>query len=192
MNISSPTIMTSVTGVILAGGRGSRMGGKDKGLVIYHGKPLYQHALARLQPQVGQVCISANRNLSIYQQSGLQVITDTMPDFPGPLAGMLATLQSISSDWAAFIPCDMPEVPADIVCRLWQQKGNAPAVWARTTERDHPTIALVHTLVATSLATFLARGERKVMLFLKQTGGHSVLFEDESSAFANINHPDDL
>ncbi len=187
-----PTRLTAVTGVILAGGRGSRMGGEDKGLVIYHGKPLYQHVLARLQPQVAQVCISANRNLSVYQQSGLQVITDTMPDFPGPLAGMLATLHAINSDWAAFIPCDTPEIPADIICRLWQQKGNASVVWARTAERDHPAIALIHTQVATSLAAFLARGERKVMLFLRQTGGHSVLFEDESSAFANINHPDDL
>lgn len=192
MNIRSPTILTSVTGVILAGGRGSRMGGKDKGLVLYHGKPLYQHVLARLQPQVGKIYISANRHLSIYQQSGLKVITDTLPDFPGPLAGMLTALYSINSDWAAFVPCDTPEIPGDIIWRLWQQKGNASIVWARTAERDHPTIALIHTQVATSLATFLARGERKVMLFLRQAGGHSVLFEDDPSAFANINHPEDL
>lgn len=187
-----PSRMTEVTGIILAGGRGSRMGGEDKGLVLYREKPLYQHVLARLQPQVGEIYISANRSLHLYQQSGLPVIVDTLPDFPGPLAGMLAALRKIKSEWAAFIPCDTPSVPADVVWQLWQKKGDAPLVWARTTERDHPTVALVHISVADELAAFLAKGERRVMQFLSQAGGHSVLFADDVDAFMNINRPEDL
>lgn len=192
MTVISPPCLTTVTGVILAGGRGSRMGGEDKGLVLYRGKPLYQHVLTRLQPQVGKVCISANRSLPLYQQSGLPVIVDTLPDFPGPLAGMLAVLREIESEWAAFIPCDTPLVPADVVWQLWQKREDAPVVWARTADRDHPTVALVHRSVAEKLAAFLAQGERRVMQFLCQAGGHSVLFADDDGAFANINRPEDL
>ena len=181
----------SVAGVILAGGRGSRMGGEDKGLVAYYGKPLYQHVLERLQLQVEHVYISANRNLTLYQQSGVPVIIDTLPDFPGPLAGMLAALQTVDSKWLAFASCDTPELPQDLVQRLWQQKGEAPVVWAATPDRDHPTLALLHRSIATMLADFLARGERKVMLFLQHVGGHAVLFDD-AEAFRNINRPEDL
>ncbi|WP_371419657.1 molybdenum cofactor guanylyltransferase MobA [Pantoea sp. CCBC3-3-1] len=192
MSISSPTIMTSVTGVILAGGRGSRMRGEDKGLVLYHGKPLYQHVLARLQPQVGKVCISANRNQAVYQQSGLPVITDSLPDFPGPLAGMLAALEKIDTEWAIFASCDTPLLPDDLVARLWQEKKEALAVWARSAGRDHPTLALVHISLAPQLAAFLAGGQRKVMIFLQQTGGCTVCFDDCPEAFININHHQDL
>lgn len=184
-------IPASITGVILAGGRGSRMGGTDKGLVLYRGKPLYQHVLQRLQPQVGAVYISANRNLMEYQQSGLPVITDSLPDFPGPLAGMLAALQTINSEWLLFTPCDVPELPEDLAAQLWQQKGEALAVWARTAERDHPATLLLHKSLVKSLTDFLQHGERKVMFFLKNSGGHSVLFNN-AEAFMNINRPEDL
>jgi len=180
-----------VAGVILAGGRGSRMGGEDKGLVQYRNKPLYLHVLERFQPQVNHLYISANRNQMVYQQSGVPVITDKLPDFPGPLAGMLTALQTIEAEWLAFASCDTPDLPTDLVQRLWQHKAEAPAVWARTAERDHPTLALLHHSVATALAAFLARGERKVMLFLQQSGGHAVMFDD-AAAFSNINRPDDL
>ena len=192
MNISSPTIMTSVTGIILAGGRGSRMEGKDKGLVLYHGKPLYQHVLARLQPQVGKVCISANRNLSIYQQSGLPVIADSLPGFHGPLAGMLAALEKIETEWAVFVSCDTPLLPQDLVSRLWQAKQKYPAVWARSAGRDHPALALIHISQLQALTSFLAQGERKLMFFLHQVGGHSVCFDDCPEAFININYLQDL
>lgn len=182
----------AVTGVILAGGRGSRMGGEDKGLIVYQGKPLYQHVLARLRPQTGKMCISANRNVAVYQQSGLPVIGDSLPDYPGPLAGMLAVLEYIDTEWAIFSSCDTPVLPTDLVSRLWQAKQTAPAVWARSAERDHPTLALLHVSLAEPLAAYLAKGERKVMLFLQQAGGHGVLFDDCPNAFANINRPEDL
>ncbi|MFU9136322.1 molybdenum cofactor guanylyltransferase MobA [Erwinia tasmaniensis] len=181
-----------ITGVILAGGQGSRMGGEDKGLIPWRGKPLYQHVLGRLSPQVSQLCISANRNISIYQQSGIPVFADTLPDFPGPLAGMLTALQNIANDWAVFAPCDTPELPDDLVARLWQEKKDASAVWARSGDRDHPTLALINVCLAGDLASFLAAGERRVMLFLKQAGGHAVSFDSCPAAFANLNSPSDL
>ncbi|MEM6162375.1 molybdenum cofactor guanylyltransferase MobA [Erwinia sp. P6884] len=181
-----------VSGVILAGGKGSRMGGEDKGLILWQGKPLYQHVLSRLQPQVEEICINANRNLAAYQQGGLRVITDTLADFPGPLAGMLSALQQTQHAWTVFSPCDTPALPVSLVTRLWQGKDSAPVVWARCAGRDHPTFALVHVSLADELAAFLAAGERKVMLFLKQAGGHAVSFDDQPDAFININHPEDL
>lgn len=181
-----------ITGVILAGGRGSRMGGEDKGLILWQSKPLYQHVLQRLQPQVTTVWINANRNIEIYQQSGLPVISDTLADFPGPLAGMLVALQQVSTEWVIFTSCDTPLLSDNLVDHLWQHKRDALAVWARTTERDHPTLALLHRSLADSLMDYLARGDRKLMLFLEQAGGHSVLFRQSEAAFRNFNHPGDL
>lgn len=182
----------AISGVILAGGKGSRMGGEDKGLIVWQGKPLYQHVLARLQPQVDEICISANRNLEVYQQSGHKVITDSLAGFPGPLAGMLSALRQAQHQWVVFAPCDTPALPASLVTQLWHDKDIAPVVWARCAERDHPTLALIHVSLADELAAFLAAGERKVMLFLKQAGGHAVTFNDQPDAFININSPEDL
>ncbi|WP_274865501.1 molybdenum cofactor guanylyltransferase MobA, partial [Serratia marcescens] len=112
-----------ISGVILAGGRATRMGGEDKGLVSIGGIALYQHILARLRPQVASIVISANRNQACYQASGLPVIGDLTPDFAGPLAGMLAGLKQSSNEWVAFVPCDVPDFPADLVAQLWRQKG---------------------------------------------------------------------
>ncbi|MDI9223377.1 molybdenum cofactor guanylyltransferase MobA [Pantoea sp. EA-12] len=184
--------MTAFTGVILAGGQGSRMGGQDKGLLELQGKPLYQHVLQRFMPQVNIVLISANRNIDRYQHSGCQVITDSMSDFPGPLAGMLSGLQNSKTEWVAFCACDTPWLPEDFVARLWQQRGNAPAVWVRSTQRDHPALALVHRSLADDLEAWLLRGERRLMQFLREHGGHAVTFTDPESAFRNINTPDDL
>ncbi|MCU5773469.1 molybdenum cofactor guanylyltransferase MobA [Erwiniaceae bacterium BAC15a-03b] len=181
-----------ITGVILAGGRGSRMGGEDKGLMQLNGLPLYQHVLQRLQPQVASVCISANRNLASYQLSGLPVISDAFPGYAGPLAGMLAALRFINNDWALFAACDTPFIPHNLAERLWQQKGEADAVWARSDERDHPTLALIHCRVADRLTDFLTRGDRKLMLFLQEIAAKAVIFPDDRQSFININTPDDL
>ncbi|RQM37419.1 molybdenum cofactor guanylyltransferase MobA [Erwinia psidii] len=168
------------------------MGGKDKGLIVWREKPLWQHVLSRLAPQTGKVCINANRNMAIYRQSGLPVIGDSFPGFAGPLAGMLAALEHIDTDWAAFSSCDTPALPSDLVSRLWQAKQTAPAVWSRSAERDHPVMALLHVSVAETLAGFLAKGGRKVMSFFEEVGGHSVSFDDVPEAFTNINCPGDL
>jgi len=181
-----------VTGVILAGGRGSRMGGEDKGLVMLNGLPLYQHVLQRLQPQVSGICISANRNIARYQQSGFPVISDTFPDFAGPLAGMLAALHTIKSQWAMFVSCDTPFIPPNLVAELWENRGIADAVWVRSAGRDHPALALVNRRVADRLEIFLKRGDRKLMLFMREIASNPVTFDDDHSNFININTPDDL
>jgi molybdenum cofactor guanylyltransferase len=182
----------AVTGVILAGGKASRMGGKDKGLLELNGQPLWQHVAQKLAPQVGDIVISANRNLDIYRASGLPVVTDTLSDFPGPLAGILSVMQQYSGPWFLFCPCDTPHVPADLVARLQKHRQQAQAVWVHDGERDHPTIALIHKNIMPSLQAYLARGERRVMVFLRESGGHTVDFSDAKSAFANVNTPEDL
>lgn len=190
MSISAE--MPAITGVILAGGQARRMGGEDKGLIAYRGKPLFQHVLARLQPQVTSVMINANRNLATYQHSGLRVFSDTLLDFPGPLAGMLAALVTAETEWVAFAACDTPALPDNYVMRLWQMRGVAPVVWVCDEERDHPMLALMHVSLVEPLRDFLANGERRVMQFFKQAGGHSVMFNDSPHAFVNINNPSEL
>lgn len=184
--------MTAITGVILAGGQSRRMGGEDKGLLLFHGQPLYQHILQRLRPQVDRLLISANRNVEQYRRSGVAVVSDTLPDFPGPLAGVLSALRAIETDWAVFCACDTPFVPDDYVARLWQHKGLAPAAWVRSLQRDHPALALVHRELADTLEDYLLSGERRLMQFLRQQGGEAVIFRDDESAFSNINTPEDL
>lgn len=181
-----------MTGVVLAGGRASRMGGEDKGLLLLNGIPLWQHVANRLAKQVDRVVLSANRNLDRYRASGLIVIEDTLDHFPGPLAGMLAVMQQTAADWFLFCPCDTPGIPSDLAARLAAERKNAPVVWVTDGERDHPTIALVHRQVIPELTVYLASGERRVMVFMRQVGGHAVDFSDCRSAFININTPEDL
>lgn len=181
-----------ITGVVLAGGRGSRMGGIDKGLQALNGKPLWRHVADRLQPQVTKLVISANRNLDSWQRSGYPIIADTVHDFPGPLAGMLSVMDQVEGEWFLFCPCDTPFIPSFLATRLIQQKNASPAVWVHDGERDHPAVALVNREVIGELEAYLAAGERRVMVFLRKIGGHSVDFSDVKSAFVNVNTLDDL
>ena len=109
---------TEITGLVLAGGRGSRMGGVDKGLQLYEGRPLAQHALMRLLPQVASVMINANRNLDTYRSMNVPVWPDEVPDYPGPLAGMLSGLVHCETPYLITVPCDAPNYPLDLVSRL--------------------------------------------------------------------------
>ncbi|WP_071825926.1 molybdenum cofactor guanylyltransferase MobA [Phytobacter massiliensis] len=181
-----------VTGVVLAGGKGRRMGGADKGLLNLQGEPLWRHVASRLRTQLGRIIISANRHQEIYQASGMKVITDSMIDYPGPLAGMLAVFQQDEAEWFLFCPCDTPFIPQNLVDRLKTQRKNAPAVWVHDGERDHPTIALMHRSVQPVLQEYLQSGERRVMVFLRLIGGHAVDFSDFKDAFVNINTPEEL
>lgn len=183
---------SQVTGVVLAGGKASRMGGRDKGLMMLDGKQLWRHVADRLYPQVNRIVISANRNLEIYRASGLPVMADTLSDFPGPLAGMLSVMQQTDDEWFLFCPCDTPFIPDNLVVRLAAERQQAAVVWVHDGDRDHPAIALAHRSLAPHIADYLAKGERRVMVFMRQVGGHSIDFSDMISAFRNMNTPEDL
>jgi len=183
--------MEPVTGVILAGGAATRMGGEDKGLLLFQQHPLYCHVARVLAPQVTTLLINANRHIDIYQQSGYRCISDTLSGFQGPLAGMLSGLSAAKTDWVVFSACDSPCLPAQFVSDLWQQKGGASACWIRTSERDHPVFCLLHRRLHEPLAAYLASGERRVLAFLRQHG-HAARVDYPEEAFLNINTPQEL
>lgn len=179
--------ISTITGVVLAGGKASRMGGVDKGLQELNGIPLWQHVAQRLSKQVSTLAVSANKNLAIYQASGYPVYPDLLADFPGPLAGMLSVMQQCDAEWFLFCPCDTPFIPDCLAERFVKQREAAAVVWAHDGERDHPTIALMHRKLMPELQNYLAAGERRVMFFMRQAGGHSVDFSEMKQAFININ-----
>jgi len=179
--------ISSITGVVLAGGKASRMGGKDKGLQELNGLPLWQHVARTLHKQVSTLVVSANRNIATYQESGYPVYADLLADYPGPLAGMLSIMQQCDAEWFLFCPCDTPFIPDYLAERLVKYRETAPVVWAHDGDRDHPTIALMHRQLMPVLESYLAAGERRVMVFMRQAGGHSVEFSDMKQAFINMN-----
>lgn len=181
-----------MTAVILAGGQGRRMGGADKGLMDYRGRPLVEWVLAALEPQVAEIVISANRNLERYAAYGRRVLPDTLPDYPGPLAGVLAALQVVAEDWLLVVPCDTPHLPADLALRLLgaAQLEEVPLAVAADQERIHHSCFLVHADQREPLAAFLGRGERAVHRWQADLSSTTVRFD--SAAFANVNRPDDL
>lgn len=181
-----------VLGVVLAGGRATRMGGKDKGLQELNGKPLWQHVADALSAQVDDIAVSANRHIDVYQHSGYPVYQDELADYPGPLAGMLSVMQQSDAEWFLFCPCDTPFIPSNLAERLIDQRREAPVVWVHDGERDHPAIALVNKKLCPDLRAYLAAGERRVMVFMRQSGGHCVDFSDLKEAFINVNTTEDL
>ncbi|ACY86338.1 molybdenum cofactor guanylyltransferase MobA [Edwardsiella piscicida] len=178
--------MQDIEGVILAGGRATRMQGRDKGLVTLNAIPLYQQVLQRLAPQVSRVVISANRNQQTYRQSGCEVLSDSMADFPGPLAGVLTALEQCRTPWLISVPCDVPFIPTDLVNVLWQGKGDALLAYIDDGEHRHPTLALWHRSLLPQLRTFLQRGERKLMLFMQWVDAQPVRYANPA-LFININ-----
>lgn len=190
---------SAITGLVLAGGRGQRMGGLDKGLQMLHGQPLAAHVLTRLAPQVGTLAISANRNREVYTalgapwQAAVLADTDALPDYPGPLAGLLAGLRAARTEWLLSAPCDSPWLPADLGVRLAEAalaRGVAIATATTTNAAGevslHPVFALLHTSLADDLAAFLDAGERKVRAWYARHTAAEVNFADER-AFYNVN-----
>ena len=181
-----------ITGVVLAGGRATRMGGEDKGLQLLKGKPLWQHVADTLVDQVSAMALSANRHIDIYQRSGFPVYQDNLADFPGPLAGMLSVMQQSQGEWFLFCSCDTPFIPTCLVERMVQQRGDSSVVWVHDGERDHPTIALINRSLIPAMSDYLASGERRVMMFMRKVGGHAVDFSDMNTSFVNVNTIEDL
>jgi molybdopterin-guanine dinucleotide biosynthesis protein A len=181
-----------VAAVILAGGQGRRMGGADKGLVEYRGRPLIEWALDVLRPQVDEVVISANRNLDTYAAYGHRVLSDTLPDYPGPLAGVLTAMQAVNADWLVVAPCDTPHLPADCVTRLLgaAQDAGVPLAVAADAQRTHHSCFVVRTDQRDDLADFLARGERAVRHW--QAGMPATTVQFDAACFANLNRTGDV
>ena len=181
-----------ITGLVLAGGRGSRMGGVDKGLQSHHGMPLALYAMLRLQPQVGGVMINANRNLSAYESMGVPVWPDPLPDYAGPLAGLLAGLERCETPYLVTVPCDTPEFPTDLVERLAAAlvEADADIAMAAIVEegelRTQPVFCLLKSGLSESLVAFLHSGERKVDRWTAQHRVVPVVFDD-AAAFFNAN-----
>ncbi len=180
-----------ITAVILAGGKGSRLGGQDKGLVSYKNKPLIQHVLDRIKPQVGQIIINANRNQDDYAKFDHPVISDELSDFQGPLAGFLTGMRTSKTDYILTLPCDGPDLPDDLVSRLVNElennQGNNNLVVAHDGERLQPVHALIPTSLIESLEGFLANGDRKIDLWYAQHPMATADFSDKPEVFFNIN-----
>ena len=183
-----------ICGLVLAGGQGRRMGGVDKGLQLLQGRPLMQHVIERLRPQVDRVLINANQNLERYAEFGCPVVPDRMGGFAGPLAGLDAGLHATDAPLVVTVPCDSPFLPHDLVARLATARiaDDADVAVARTGTQPHPVFALVCTRVRPHLSDFLARGERKIDLWYASLNVVEVAFDDEADAFANINTRDEL
>lgn len=183
----------AITGLVLAGGQGQRMGGLDKGLQAWRGEPLALHALRRLRAQVSCCAISANRHLPVYAGFGVPVWPDTLPDFPGPLAGWLSGMTHAGTPWLLSVPCDVPAFPADLAGRLRAAvvEAGADLAYVRTAQRAHPVFCLLRCTLAPALQVFLEAGQRKVLAWL-QAQRHAVATFDDEAAFANFNTLADL
>lgn len=183
-----------ITGVILAGGQGRRMGSVDKGLQALRGKPMVQHVLERFAPQVDEVLINANQNLDEYAKFGHHVVPDDIGGFAGPLAGLHRGLSSAEHELVATVPCDSPFLPLDLIARLYTalDEQQADLAVARTGDQPHPVFCLTRKSVLPGLTAFLAGGGRKIDAWYAALKVVEVRFDDEAEAFSNINTADDL
>ena len=183
-----------ITGVVLAGGRGRRMGGGDKGLMCWRGRPLVSYALAALEGVAETRLINANRNLGDYAAFGFPVVADAKKNFDGPLAGLLSAMRAAATPYVLSIPCDVPLMNSVLLRRLTVHLATADAVVAvaQNGERLQPLLMLVETRLADDLQTFLDSGERKVEHWIRRHRWISVDFSDIPLALANINTPEDL
>lgn len=183
-----------ISGLILAGGRASRMDGNDKGLLMLLGRPMIDHVIDRLKTQVGQILISANRHLDSYEKFGYEVLVDDYDDYRGPLAGMSRGLSQCNSEYLLTVPCDGPLLPLDLASRMldYAQQENAKAVLAFDGQYKQPTYNLIHKELLAQLTQSLEHDEHKLGKWLMDNGAHKLDFADQKSAFLNVNTPADL
>lgn len=180
----------TVSALILAGGRATRMGGVDKGLVAYQGRALIEHVIERIRPQVDDVIISANRNVDRYAAYGYRVVGDSIEDYAGPLAGLAAGIGAAHTKLVVCVACDMPGLPTDLVGRLRADLGTHDAAVAASSDGLQPVVALYRANVLPRLNAWLAAGNRKAADWLATLDYAKVMFD--ASAFANLNRPEDL
>ena len=184
--------MTGVSGIVLAGGQGRRMGGVDKGLQVLRGRPMVEWVLGRLAPQVTEVIVSANQNNQTYEKYGHRVVRDEIGGFAGPLAGLHAGLKAAKHPLVVTVPCDSPFLPQDLVLRLKNSLGEKDLAVAKTGDQAHPVFSLMKREVRESLEAFLAAGGRKIDAWYAALKVVEVSFDDEADAFRNINTLEEL
>lgn len=184
---------TQITGLILAGGMGRRMGRRDKGLQLFRGKSMVEWSIERLKPQVDNIIINANQNVELYAAFGYPVVADQIQGYAGPLAGLHAGLLVATTPLLVTVPCDSPFLPEDLVARLRAalEANNAELAVAKTGDQAHPVFSLVRREVLDSLTGFLVTGGRKIDTWYAALKVMEVPFEDER-AFANINTLEEL
>jgi molybdenum cofactor guanylyltransferase len=184
----------AITGLVLAGGLGRRMGGVDKGLQDFRGEPMVAHVIRRLAPQVESLLINANQNIERYAAFGHPVVVDAIGGYAGPLAGLHAGLTACRTPLLVSSPCDSPFLPADLVARLHDAlvRDGAELAVARTGAQVHPVFSLVHRHVLPGLTEFLDGGGRKIDYWYGALKVVEVAFDDQPDAFANINTLNEL
>lgn len=182
-----------ITGVVLAGGRATRMGGMDKGLVMLHGAPMVEYILRGLGPQVGALLINANRNHEHYARYGHPVIADSVGDYFGPLAGMASAMQAAKTPYILTVPCDSPLLPPDLVQRLAAAlaRAHAEISVAHDGERAQPVFTLLKRDLSPSMLAYLQAGERKIDLWYAKHRLAYADFSDAPETFLNVNTPDE-
>src|SRR3954469_9139315 len=195
--MAAPITTEDITGLVLAGGRGSRMGGADKGLQNFNGMPLALHTLLRLQPQVGEALVNANRNLAAYESFGVPVWPDSLADYAGPLAGFLTGLEHCETEYMLTVPCDTPLFPQDLVARLGEalERDDAEIAMVAAREEDgqfraQPVFSLLRRDLMESLVAFTHGGGRKIDAWTAQHKTVLVPFDragDDPGAFFNAN-----
>jgi molybdopterin-guanine dinucleotide biosynthesis protein A len=190
-------------GVILAGGKGARMGGRDKGLLDVNGRKLIETSIAAANPHVSHIIISANRNLAEYQKFSNHVVPDCSGQYSGPLAGILSVMEYLDT-WSThavkpvdllILPCDMPLLPADLTVRLYNTRSGVTslqAVAVHDGDRLQPLCCLLPLEYKSNLKAFLDTGNRKVMQWLQSINALEADFSDQKSKFVNINSHEDL
>lgn len=184
----------NITGVILAGGRGTRMGGADKGWVSFRGRALIEHVVTGLEPQVGTLIINANRNIERYATLGFPVVPDLLGGYLGPVAGIASGLRRVKTDYAVIVPCDAPLVAVDLVDRLdaaFQRDAAAEIAVAHDGIRIQPTFLLLRCDLADDLIEYLESGGRKLQHWLTRHRVAHADFGDTPDAFVNVNGPDE-
>lgn len=213
--------MITISAVILAGGLARRMNGADKGLQKFQGKPLIQHVIERLQPQISDISINANRNLADYQKFGLPVFSDELADYQGPLSGILTGLKKAQTDYMLFVPCDCPFLPLNLLEKLksavikndsflnidsadgceavsnnrqinTSKKLNILAAYVSDGKQKHPTFCLISRHLLTALSEYMTAGQRRMLYFLNDQHAVAVDFSEQKNAFRNFNTLEDL
>jgi molybdopterin-guanine dinucleotide biosynthesis protein A len=193
VNSAAPCTLPEIAGLILAGGKASRMGGTDKGLVLLNGRPMIEWVIDRLRPQVGSLILNTNTSEQRYADFGSPVVADTIGGYSGPLAGLHAGLAAATTPYVACVPCDAPLLPQDLVAHLYSAliDSDAEVAVARTARGLQPTFMLCRTDVAASIESFLSEQRRAIRQWLGRVRTVEVAFPDEAT-FANVNTPEDL